>query len=112
LEQQYLPLWVSKGTTYTQVQQFCTKQYAKQHVALIATIKENLEKLEQVEDVPSTFQVLHALNEAASDLYCFNMEWESFALAVFASIVFPRSRAWTILFLKASFKDTLRRLHQ
>jgi hypothetical protein len=63
-----------------------------------------------MKDPADNFKVLNTLNTLSIDLSCFNSEWNDFSLAVFESILFPKSSAWTATYLKTSFDTTMRRI--
>ena len=112
MQQQTLPLWMSSGkaATYTEAQAFCVRQYAKRGPKLIREVSQHLEGMATCKDAGEALKVLYLLNELSTDLSVFNQEWNEFSLAVFESILFPRSIPWTANYLKTSFDTTLRRL--
>jgi hypothetical protein len=110
MHQQTLPLWIrGKAVTYTEVQTFCVQQYAAQGPRLIQEVSQHLEKLATCKGLEAILGVLRALNDLSIELSAFNQEWNGFSLAVFESIVFPRSITWAVKYLQTSFTTTLRR---
>lgn len=110
MQQQTLPLWTHSGVTYTEAQAFCVQQYALRGASLIAETMQHLEALKDRE--ADHFKVLHELNELSIELSTFSQEWNAFSLAVFETIIFPRSLSWTIRHLRIAFNATVRRLEK
>jgi hypothetical protein len=113
MQQEPFPFWTSeKVHTYTEVQEFCARQYSQRGPGLIEVTQKYLEKYGKARSRPELLEVLLCLDELSLRLSCFNTVWVEFSEAVFEVLVLPGkvSITKTHKYLTETFQATLRRI--